>query len=313
MPKVTYIGDQTIEEAQEGESLLDISLRAGIPHYHVCGQVARCSTCRVMVVEHPENLEPPGSLEQRYIREHKLPENIRLACQARVKGPVSVRRLVRDQMDANLVEAPHVPVAGSEVKLAALFSDIRGFTAFSARHLPYDVLHILNRYYTVMGEAILQNNGFLHQYYGDGMLALFGFYARDSQRICLDAVKAGLGMLQSLEGFNDYLEANFGERFNIGIGINFGNVIAGKIGHPKSVQLTVVGDVINRAARVEAVTKETSSPLVISDSVYWEIGASLLRTQPFRKVLRGLEGDQRLYEVLGLTSSEFNAIPNPAV
>lgn len=299
---VTYDDGQEVRlhEGERNMTLLDISLKNGIAHYHVCGRVARCSTCQVVVLEHPENLTPPTPMEERYATKRNLPENVRLACQAQVTGSVTVRRVVQDDDDVKAVRREDLNIRGNEQQMAVLFSDIREFTPFSARHMPYDVMHILNRYYTSMGEAIIRNNGYIHQYYGDGMMALFGFYARDPRQICLDAVKAGLGMIERLDAFNEYLERNFGERFSIGVGINFGDVLAGKIGHPKHVQLNVVGDAINRAARVESVTKETESPVVISDPVYWNIGASAIRVRPFRMALRGLGEKQRLYQVLGL-------------
>src|SRR5258705_11639626 len=84
------------------ESLLSASLRAGIPHAHACGGNARCSTCRVVVVEGAENCSPRNAHEQELAsRLHFTPE-IRLACQTTASGDVKVRRLILDTEDLEL-------------------------------------------------------------------------------------------------------------------------------------------------------------------------------------------------------------------
>lgn len=299
MTQITFQGECMVEEENLELSLLDIALKHNIPHFHVCGRVGRCSTCRVRIVEHPENLSSRNAVEARFARKRSLPDDVRLACQTLVTGPVTVRRLVRDDTDVDMVTRESFQLAGSEQQLAVLFSDIRGFTGFTRRNPSYDVLHLLNRYYSAMGEAVLGHRGYLHQYYGDGLMALFGFYARDPQQICLDAVRAGLEMQDRLSGFNEYLVRNFDEEpMAIGIGIHYGDVLAGKIGHPRHVQLNVLGDTVNMASRVEAATKEVEWPLVISEEVYWNLGGSLLRVESFRTDLKGFPDGKRLYKVI---------------
>ena len=108
-------------------------------------------------------------------------------------------------------------------------------------------------------------------------------------------------MQERLVGFNDYLTRNFREDpISIGIGIHFGDVLAGKIGHASHIQLNVLGDAVNMASRVEAATKDIGWPLVISEEVYWNIGGSLLQVEPFRSELKGFPGHKRLYKVLEL-------------
>ena len=123
-------------------------------------------------------------------------------------------------VDDAIIES--VQFTGSKQMLAILFADIRDFTGLSGRMLQYDMFWVLNRYYQEMGECVLAHHGYLHQYYGDGMMALFGFYARESRQICLDAVSAGIKMLEALKNFNRFFETNFKETFKIGIGIHFG-------------------------------------------------------------------------------------------
>lgn len=194
---------------------------------------------------------------------------------------------------------------GKNLKLAVMFTDIRGFTSLTERRSAQDIFELLNRYYEVMGESVINHKGYIHQYFGDGMMALFGFYARDPHQICLDAVTSGLQMLDNLPEFNAFLKDKFGEKIKIGIGIHFGDVLAGRIGHPKNLQLNILGDVVNAASRIQDATKKAKTQLLISDSVYWELGATVLKANPFKTKLKGKKEVQRLYEVSGFAKG-FN-------
>jgi class 3 adenylate cyclase len=87
---------------------------------------------------------------------------------------------------------------GKELDLAVLFSDIRDFTAHSEHSLPYDVVQMLNRYFTAVAEPVLNNNGFIDKYVGDGILAAFGTRDESPGTACRNAVRAALGMLEAI-------------------------------------------------------------------------------------------------------------------
>src|SRR5258708_5712505 len=97
---------------------------------HVCGGMARCSACRVMILEPPGNVEPRNQAESNMATRLGFEDNIRVACQLKLAGPVSLRRLTLDDQDAGLCMASEQRTTGREAKLAVLFSDIRGFTTF---------------------------------------------------------------------------------------------------------------------------------------------------------------------------------------
>lgn len=297
--QISYEGEKVVEEDDLSLSLLDISLKHGLPHLHTCGRSAACTTCQVEILGNLENVVPRNPVEEKFASKHKLDDNIRLACQTYLTGPVTLRRHLQEDIDVDQAILESVQLTGSEQNLAILFCDIRDFTGLSGRMLPYDMFYVLNRYYQQMGECVLAHHGYLHQYYGDGMMALFGFYARETKQICLDAVTAGLKMLDALKDFNRFLETNFKEQFQIGIGVHFGKVLAGKIGHTKNRHLTVLGDVVNTTQRIQDATKQAEFPLLISDQVYWELGATILKVRPLRAQLKGKPGEHRLYEVMG--------------
>ena len=78
---------------------------------------------------------------------------------------------------------------GKELELAILFSDIRNFTTHSEKHLPYDVVHMLNRHFVAAAEPVLNNNGFMDKYIGDGILAAFGTRDESPANTCRNAVR----------------------------------------------------------------------------------------------------------------------------
>src|SRR3954462_3552206 len=98
-------GKYLVEFAEDGvieitknQSILDASLLAGIPHFHVCGGKAKCSTCRVLVIDGEESLSPPTQKESFLKNQMHFPPNVRLACQTHVTGiPVKLRRIIQDE------------------------------------------------------------------------------------------------------------------------------------------------------------------------------------------------------------------------
>ncbi|MEE9336632.1 MAG: adenylate/guanylate cyclase domain-containing protein, partial [Methylococcaceae bacterium] len=277
---------------------LEIALKHGIPHMHICGGNARCSTCRIVIKQGLENILPRNEIEQRLAEKKGMDDCIRLACQTHIKGAVTLRRLVIDDLDADITKHQQDDV-GREQPLAILFSDIRGFTDFSERHLPYDVIHILNRYFQEMGAAVLEHHGYIDKYIGDGLMALFGVNDCNTSINCFNAISAAFQMIQSLEKVNWYLKQNFDESFEIGIGIHFGNVVLGNIGHRDKVQLTAIGDAVNVASRIEKETKQTNTSILVSESMYFQIKEKVRAGKILNTKLKGKKGSFQLYEIEG--------------
>jgi len=287
---------------EEGEpTLLQVALQNGIPHEHACGGNGLCSTCRVLVLEGEHNLAPKNETEQQLSAKKGFESRVRLACQAKVRGDVQVKRLVLDKDDLNLAIQQNVQSTGKQQKVAVLFSDIRQFTPFVQSHLAYDVVHILNRYFYQMGQAVLRHNGMIDKYIGDGMMALFGVDSSCPMQTCLDAVAAALDMLKELEVLNRYLQSHFEHRMEIGIGIDFGEVLLGDLGHPDKKSLTAVGNTVNVASRIESATKDFSTALLVSDSVYQQVKHLTICQQKVQTLLKGTSSEHKLYAISGFT------------
>src|SRR5437868_12032784 len=102
MPRIAYVIEDKVADAQPGETILQASLRAAIPHAHACGGLARCSTCRVQVVEGLDHCAARNEQEQELAARLHFSQEIRLACQTTVSGDVKLRRLVLDAEDVKL-------------------------------------------------------------------------------------------------------------------------------------------------------------------------------------------------------------------
>ena len=287
-------------EGDGGLTLLELSRRHGIPHASACGGQARCSTCRVLVVEHADHLSSPTPAEALLAGRKGFGNCVRLACQVRPLGPVTVRRLVLDDEDLELAQGDGPQAVGAERTLAVLFSDLRGFTPFAEGHLAYDVAHVLNRYFRRMGEEVLRHGGYIDKYIGDGLMALFGLECDDPDVACRSAVACGLDMLAALPGLNTYLARQFGQGLRMGVGVHVGAVIVADLGHPSKRQLTAIGEVVNLASRIESATKEVGVGLLVSADVLARLGPGVRVGKRQTVALKGVQEPRPLAEVLGL-------------
>jgi adenylate cyclase len=299
MPTVTYVIDGRTAPIGDAETILQASLRAGIPHAHACGGNARCSTCRVQIVDGLDGCAPRTAKEDVLAARLRFAPEVRLACQTTVHRDVTVRRLVLDQTDMNLiaqlVERPGVEPIGEERLLTIMFADIRGFTSFAERLLAYDVVHALNRYYDEVGRVIAEHEGHIDNYMGDGLLAVFGIEkpAHSARR----AVAAARGMIAAVERLKPYFDVVYGRSFDIGIGIHYGEAILGAVGAAGRRRVTIVGDAVNAAARIEAATKTLGVKLLISSAAFRELGEEEADWRTHRVALPGKSGEFLLYSM----------------
>ena len=152
-------------------------------------------------------------------------------------------------------------------KVAVMFVDFRSFTAGARSRSPQDVVDRLDGAFAVLVEILDRHGGIVNKFLGDGFLALFGapFEAEDPSH---RAVSAGREMLAAMERIN----ADSSWPLRIGIGIHFGDVVAGNIGSPRRKEYTVIGDTVNFAARLEALNKDFNSQFLISSSVHDALG-----------------------------------------
>lgn len=274
-----------------GLTILEMSRIAGIPHASVCGGRGRCSTCRVRVGGEDRHLLPPASPEEaRVLARVGAPAHVRLACQVR---PPPGRYRVTPLLPASAgpIEAyRRQPEAhGGEHYVAILFADIRGFTSISEGKLPYDVVFLLNRYFRATGQAIEAAGGRLDKFIGDGVMAIFGL-GGDPRTACRQALDATRRMALALDDLNEALSGDLDAPLRIGIGLHAGPAIVGEMGYERVAHITAIGDTVNTASRLEALTKEFGVELVVSQELVETAGITLEDAPRQDVEIRGRQG-----------------------
>ena len=179
-------------------------------------------------------------------------------------------------------------------EVCVLFLDIRGFTAMTRMRPAGDTVALLNDFFAEMIDIVDRNHGIINKFLGDGFLALFGAPLEDP-KAAINALAAARGMLEAVEQWN---KARPQTTLRVGIGIHLGEAVTGTVGSPQRQEYTVIGDTVNLAARLEQLTKETGSQLLISSSVHQATigtdGATDLGPLP----IRGYDQEVRVWKVV---------------
>jgi adenylate cyclase len=292
--KISYPGGNEFS-VPRGTTILEASRLAGIPHVSVCGGKGRCTTCRVKVVSGIEDVSEPNAHEARVIKRLGLDDDVRLACQLKPSKNLSVIPLINPETKEIKTRSP-VGLSGKEKETVVVFIDLREFTKLSEKKLPYDVVYILNKYYSVCGEIIESNKGRLDKFIGDGIMAIFDGSENSSEN-CKNSIKTAQMISNAIKDLNIEMKSDFSEELRFGIGIHVGNTIVGMMGYGQTVSETVVGDNVNVAARLEELNKKYGSELVVSKDV---LVAAKINTNQFTNEKIKIRGRKEELEIYSL-------------
>jgi adenylate cyclase len=158
-------------------------------------------------------------------------------------------------------------LGGSRRVATVLFSDVRGFTSMSEKLDAHQVVEILNEYLTEMVDVVLAHDGTLDKFVGDAVMAVYGSPMEQPDHP-LRAVSTAWHMHLRHIALKRKWVAEGKVPFEIGIGINTGELVAGNMGSPNRMEFTVIGDNVNLAARLESATKDLGAKIVISGATY---------------------------------------------
>lgn len=215
-----------------------------------------------------------------------------------------------------LANPDQVKLGGVRQEVTVMFSDIRGFTAYSEGRPPEEVVQRLNEYMTEMTAIIFRHGGMLDKYLGDGLMAVFGApipYPDHARR----ALAASLEMQKRLEELNQIWIARGEKTFKSGVGLNSGSVIVGNIGSPERMDYTVIGEDVNLASRLEGMNKEFGTSIILSDRTLRSLeatgAATAFRIRSLGAVpVRGFEEPVPIYTVDGWAAQEAAAVSQEA-
>jgi len=300
MPNIHFEPDKSTVFVPAKSTILRAAFEGGIPHQHACGGKAKCTTCRVKVIKGLEHCEPRNQKETHMAGKIGLRDDIRLACQTRITGDVVVRRLVIDEIDLDIaqtrVEHNVVEQIGEEIEATVVFMDMENFTSFTDRNQPYDVVHILNRYYYMAGRSVRKHNGVILDYYGDGILAIFGHKKHTDHAV--SAFQASKEIKNGMIQLSNYVNMFTPHPFNIRIGIHTGKVILGTMGMPGFEKLAAVGDTVNVASRIENANKELGTTMLISEHVKSCLHDHVTVRNEYFIAVKGKNKDLKVYEIV---------------
>jgi len=221
------------------------------------------------------------------------------------KGGRFIREAFSSYLSADLldrlIENPEALSLGGEKKeLSILFSDIRGFTTISESMDPVSLIKLLNRYFTPMTDAVLENGGMLDKYIGDAVMAFFNAPV-DVKEHADASCKTALVMIERLNTLNKQLISEGLTPIKIGIGINTAEVVVGNMGSDTRFNYTVIGDGVNLASRVEGLTKNYGINILITEFTVLKISDIFV----YRKIepvkVKGKNEAVLLYELLPFT------------
>ena len=187
---------------------------------------------------------------------------------------------------------------GERLEVVALFCDMRGFTSFSENLDPDTVVEMLNTYYTIMVEVINSYKGTVIQFVGDEIFAVFG--APLPIKDCIEsALRCALDMVERLKDINAKIANVIGHDINVGIGLNFGPVVACNLGSEERISYAVTGDTVNTAKRIESLAKTENNSILIGESIYKNVSHLIIAQALPAMLLKGKQTEIEIYEVLG--------------
>jgi adenylate cyclase len=221
---------------------------------------------------------------------------------ARFFSPEIARQIAHDR--TGLV------IASKRRPITVLFSDIRNFTSISEGLPPEEVVELLREYFNTMVPVVLKHGGTLDKYVGDAIMGLFGAPLPQGDH-AIRALRAALEMVAQLPLLSPKWEARSGRPLQIGVGVNTGEAVVGVMGADSRREYSAIGDTVNLASRLEGVTKDFKTPIVVSHATVLALGDRFRVRELSELKVKGRQESVRVYAVDGELDAGSSAA-NPA-
>ncbi|MGI9607967.1 MAG: adenylate/guanylate cyclase domain-containing protein [Acidimicrobiales bacterium] len=302
MTSIRCLPDDVVVDVDGRPDLLSALLGADVPIAHDCGGKARCSTCRVRILDGQDALNVRSAKERAIADRLGLPAEIRLACQTYAERAVTLQRLVLDELDGVLADQTArkraLGAVGREAEIAVVLADVVGYTTLSDALPAYDIVHILNRFFRGASRGVERHGGRVDNYMGDAILAFFGLDGTGDASG--SAVRAGFEILEAARSVSSYVDQLYGRSFAVRIGVHHGRVVVGSVGGEGSARETAIGEAVNIASRLEAANKELGTDMLVSSDVTRQCGDALTVGRRFDVELRGITGGIEAFEPIAI-------------
>ncbi len=218
-----------------------------------------------------------------------LTERKKLEAQRRLLERM-VSPAVLDQIDPRSLQ-----IGGKKTDVTALFADVRGFTAFSEKHTPEELVSVLNRYLAAGAEAVLEQEGTVDKFLGDAIMAWYNAPIPQPDHT-LRAVKTALAIRDAIARLHEELPPE--AHLNFGIGIHYGEVVLGWIGSEKRLEFTAIGDSVNTAKRIQE--NSAKNQILLSRQAYDRVKDEVQAKPIAPLTVKGKTQPLDVYEVMGL-------------
>ncbi|MGI8437414.1 MAG: CHASE2 domain-containing protein [Chthoniobacterales bacterium] len=188
----------------------------------------------------------------------------------KLKTRRTLERYVSKNLVKDIMENPasfYSTMKGARVPVTVLFSDLIGFTTLSERADPEELVRQLNEYLSRMVQVVFENDGTLDKFIGDAIMAVWGnVQSAGPVADAKECARAALGMRKALKELNEGWRKESRMTLGMGVGLNHGEAIAGNIGSGDRADLTVIGDAVNLASRLEALTRNYGVDILVGES-----------------------------------------------
>ncbi|MFB6265212.1 MAG: adenylate/guanylate cyclase domain-containing protein [Bradymonadaceae bacterium] len=209
-----------------------------------------------------------------------------------------VRRLLPPELVEEVVEGRVELEKGGELREATvMFADIRNFTSFSEHMPPQEVVGNLNEYFELMVDVVFKYEGTLDKFIGDEIMAIWGAPISKPDD-AVRAVRCANALQETIEEFNREREKEGRVTFEIGVGLNTGELVAGYMGSTKRMNYTVMGDVVNTANRICGLADE--SEILMGENTFREVGHLVDFERMAGKKLEGKREEVDIYRITGV-------------
>lgn len=239
------------------------------------------------------------ALNNSLLYENQLEESEKRALETEKVKEIFGKYVSSQIMDEILNTPEALELGGINRKLTVMASDIRGFTKLSEMLTPQEMVAMLNDYFSVMTEIVNMNHGTVDKFIGDAIMVLFGAPLATENDV-FNSVRTALEMQDAIKIFEEKWREIRGDNwsFNIGIGINTGEVVVGNIGSASRMEYTAIGDNVNVAFRLESIAP--GGTVLITESVYNEISDKIKVEKMQAVTVKGREQPVQVYKLLGL-------------
>ena len=227
--------------------------------------------------------------------------------QQRLREEGTSRSRLSRYVDHNLVETilnnkEDTLLQNSRQEATILLADIRSFTAISEHMEPEEVIGMLNDYFDAMVQIIFHHNGVLDKFVGDELMATFGLLG-DSEQGPVNAVKAAIAMQNRIKTLKSEFMLKGYPLFEIGVGINTGDVVMGSVGSKNRMDYTVIGDTVNVAARLEQMAE--GGCIVVGEATYKACSSSITMSPKGEIKVKNRQTRVKCYQLCVSASSAY--------